>query len=309
MIGSEHKHNLLVILGPTATGKTEFAAQLAHKIGAEIISADSRQVYRRMDIGTGKDLEDYTIGEKRVKHHLIDICEPGVKYNVYEYQKDFIKIFSEIENRNQTAILCGGTGMYIEAVTKGYKLVAVPVNPGLREQLERKSLVELEEILAGYKRLHNKSDSDTKKRAIRAIEIEEYYKENTQVNTYMPNIRPLYIGISVDRELRRKRITSRLHKRLESGMVAEVESLLNEGIPAADLIYYGLEYKFITLYLTNQLSYDEMVSKLNTAIHQFAKRQMTWFRKMEREGIKIHWIDALLKPEEKLKLVDQVIKP
>lgn len=294
------KYNLVVVLGPTATGKTRFASLLANKIGGEIISADSRQVYRRMSIGTGKDLEDYIVDNKKIPHHLIDIQEPGTKYNVFEFQKDFIKAFNKINENNAIPILCGGTGMYIEAVTKDYKLISVPVNEPLREKLKHKSLPELEEILGTYKRLHNKTDTDTVKRAIRAIEIEEYYANNPEKESSMPQINPVYIGIHVDREIRRKRITERLNRRLNEGMVDEVKALIDDGIKPDDLIYYGLEYKYLTLYLTGQMSYEQMVKKLNISIHQFAKRQMTWFRKMEREGIKINWIDALHEDHEKL---------
>lgn len=294
------KYNLVVVIGPTATGKTRFASLLAHEIAGEIISADSRQIYRRMSIGTGKDLEDYSVNGKEIPYHLIDIQEPGVKYNVFEFQKDFVKVFEDIRKRKSTPILCGGTGMYIEAVTKDYKLIAVPVNELLREELKGKSLDELETILGTYKRLHNKTDTDTIKRAVRAIEIEEFYVNNPEVETSMPKIKPVYLGIKVDREIRRKRITERLRKRLEEGMLDEVKGLLEEGIKPEALIYYGLEYKYLTLHLTGQISYEEMFNKLNISIHQFAKRQMTWFRKMEREGVKINWIDATLSDEEKI---------
>ncbi len=294
------KYNLIVVLGPTATGKTHFASVIASKINGEIISADSRQIYRRMSIGTGKDLDDYIINGKEIPYHLIDIHEPGVKYNVFEFQKDFIKAYEIINKRKSTPILCGGTGMYIESITKDYKLISVPVNERLRNELKDKSLDELEAILKTFKRLHNKTDTDTIKRAIRAIEIEEFYSNNKEAESTMPQINPIYLGIKVDREIRRKRITDRLTKRLEEGMVEEVESLLNEGIKPEDLIYYGLEYKYLTLYLTGEMSYDEMVQKLNISIHQFAKRQMTWFRKMEREGIKINWIDGMSPEEEKV---------
>lgn len=302
------KYNLIVVLGPTATGKTRFASVLANNVDGEIISADSRQIYRRMSIGTGKDIKDYTVDGKQVPYHLIDIEEPGKKYNVFEFQKDFIRTFDEINQRKNIPILCGGTGMYIEAVTKDYKLISVPVNEELRKNLTGKTLEELTKILGAYKQLHNKTDTDTIKRAIRAIEIEEYYKTHPEKASSMPEIRPVYLGVKVDRELRRNRITERLHKRLKEGMVNEVKALLNEGIRPDDLIYYGLEYKYLTLYLTHQMSYDEMVAKLNISIHQFAKRQMTWFRKMEREGVKIHWIDALQSEEEKLKEALRIIQ-
>ena len=296
----ETNYNLIVVTGPTAGGKTRFGALLANELNSEIISADSRQIYKRMNLGTGKDYDDYVIGDKTIPYHLIDIHEPGYKYNVFEYQQDFTRIFKEIHARGKTPILCGGTGMYIEAVTQNYKLIAVPVNDKLRNELNDKSLPELEEILAKYKSLHNKSDSDTKKRAIRAIEIEEYYLKNPEKKSQLPSIKPIFFGVKFDRDSRRKRITERLHIRLQEGMVEEVKSLLAEGILPENLEYYGLEYKFLSWYLTNKITYDEMVEKLNTAIHQFAKRQMTWFRKMERNGIKIHWLDGYLPMEDKL---------
>jgi tRNA dimethylallyltransferase len=305
---SDQSFNLIVVLGPTATGKTRFAAKLAARMDSEIISADSRQVYRRMNLGTGKDYEDYLINGKQIPYHLIDIHEPGYKYNVYEYQQDFFNVFTNIRERGIIPILCGGTGMYIEAVTKGYKLMSVPVNEALRNDLKDKSLKELETQLSNYKKLHNTTDTDTKKRAIRAIEIEEYYISHPETEKNLPKIIPLYIGISCNRELRRKRITQRLHRRLENGMIEEVKHLLEEGISHEDLVYYGLEYKYITQYLTNVLKYDEMVQKLNIAIHQFAKRQMTWFRKMEREGIPIYWIDSSLPMHEKLLMAADYLK-
>lgn len=255
-----------------------------------------------MNIGTGKDYTDYIVNGKKIPYHLIDIKEPGYKYNVHEYQKDFFSAFSGIRNQNKIPILCGGTGMYIEAVTKKYKLISVPVNTSLRKRLEKKTLNELEIQLAQYKKLHNKTDTDTKKRAIRAIEIEEYYANQPEIKYDLPEIKPVYIGLSCDRSIRRQNITRRLHFRLENGMIEEVEQLLKEGISPEDLIYYGLEYKFITQYLTGILEYDEMVKKLNISIHQFAKRQMTWFRKMEREGVNIFWIDSSITLSEKLRM-------
>ncbi len=283
-------YNLLVIIGPTASGKTSFATQLAKKLNGEIISGDSRQVYRRMDIGTGKDYDDYLIDGELIPAHLIDIKEPGYKYNVYEFQNDFFKIYNEIQLRKKTAIFCGGTGLYIEAVLKGYKLIHVPSNYQLRESLKEKSLEELETILSQFRKLHNSTDTDTVKRAIRAIEIETYYQTHPEINVSLPEMRPLIIGIDIERDRRRERITKRLKQRIEDGMIDEVQGLLNEGIPSEDLIYYGLEYKYITQHLIGELSYEEMVNQLNIAIHQFAKRQMTWFRGMERRGVKIHWI-------------------
>ena len=301
------KYDLITILGPTASGKTPLAAALADKIGTEIISGDSRQVYRRMDLGTGKDLVDYVVEGRQVPYHLIDIVEPGTKYNVFEYQRDFLKAYDDITARGKTPILCGGTGMYIESVLKGYKLLPVPENPELRASLEGKSLEELTHILEGYKKLHNSTDVDTAKRAIRAIEIEEYYKQQPPEYREFPSLKSLIIGVDIDRELRREKITRRLKQRLEEGMVEEVRGLLNEGIPAENLIYYGLEYKFLTQYAIGELTFEEMFHQLETAIHQFAKRQMTWFRGMERRGFTIHWLDATLSMEEKTERIINLI--
>ena len=292
---------MITILGPTASGKTPVAARLAAEIGGEIISADSRQVYRRMDIGTGKDLEDYG----SVPYHLIDICEPGTKYNLFEYQQDFYDVYQQIRSRGAVPILCGGTGLYIEAVLKGYHLSPVPQNQALRDSLEGKPLDELSQMLADLKaktgsNMHNTTDVDSCQRAIRAIEIETYNLEHPTPRRELPPVDSIIIGIDIDRELRHEKITRRLKARLDHGMVEEVRALLDEGIPAEDLIYYGLEYKFLTEYLTGQLSYDEMFQRLEIAIHQFAKRQMTWFRGMERRGFKIHWISATLPMEEKV---------
>lgn len=295
-------YDLIAILGPTASGKTPFAAALAYQLDSEIISADSRQLYRGMDLGTGKDLEDYTVSGKQIPYHLIDIAEPGYKYNVFEYQQDFLKAYHDIRQRDKLPIVCGGTGMYLESVLKGYKLIPVPENAELREKLSAKSLDELTEILRGYKTLHNTTDVDTVKRAIRAIEIEEYYINNDLSRREFPKFESLILGIDIDRELRRKKITSRLRQRLNDGMVEEVKALLNKGISPDDLIYYGLEYKYLTLYVLGKLTYDEMFSQLEIAIHQFAKRQMTWFRGMERRGFTIQWIDAALPMEEKISI-------
>ena len=301
------KYDLITILGPTASGKTPLAAALADKLGTEIISGDSRQVYRRMDLGTGKDLVDYVVEGRQVPYHLIDIVEPGTKYNVFEYQRDFLKAYEEITAKGKTPILCGGTGMYIESVLKGYKLLPVPENPELRASLEGKSLEELTHILEGYKKLHNSTDVDTAKRAIRAIEIEEYYKQQPPEYREFPSLKSLIIGVDIDRELRREKITRRLKQRLDEGMVDEVRGLLKEGIPAENLIYYGLEYKFLTQYAIGELTYEEMFLQLETAIHQFAKRQMTWFRGMERRGFTIHWLDATLPMEEKTEQIINLI--
>lgn len=286
--------DFITILGPTASGKTGVAVKLAAEIDAEIISADSRQVYRRMDLGTGKDLEDYCINGKNIPYHLIDIAEPGTKYNVYEYQKDFLQAYNDIRSRGKKVIVCGGTGLYLESVLRSYRLSPVPQNPELRENLSGKSLEELTHILSQYKTLHNTTDVDSAQRAIRAIEIAEYYKHTPIDDRPFPTLTSYVIGIDVDRETRRQRISARLKQRLDNGMVDEVKRLLAEGIPADDLIYYGLEYKFLTLYAIGKMSYEEMFRQLEIAIHQFAKRQMTWFRGMERRGINIHW----MKPEE-----------
>lgn len=301
-------YDLVTILGPTASGKTPLAAALAFRLNAEIISGDSRQVYRRMDLGTGKDLADYVVDGKRIPYHLIDIVEPGYKYNVFEFQRDFLQAYDDIRQRGVLPILCGGTGMYIESVLKGYKLLPVPENPELRASLADKSLDELTTILAGYKKLHNSTDVDTVKRAIRAIEIEEYYRQQPVSAREFPAINSLVIGVDIDRDLRRTKITRRLKQRLDEGMVDEVKALLDAGIPAEDLIYYGLEYKYLTLYAVGQLTYDEMFHQLEIAIHQFAKRQMTWFRGMERRGFNIHWIDASLPMEQKVEGIVGLIK-
>lgn len=288
---------MITILGPTASGKTTLAAHLAAKTGAEIISADSRQVYRSMDIGTGKDLADYVVDGKKIPYHLIDICEPGTKYNLFRYQEDFLNAYEGIRNRGVKPILCGGTGLYIEAVLKGYSLSPVPQNAELRERLAGKSLEELTAMLVELKKktgstMHNRSDVDTAQRAIRAIEIEEHNLNNPMPERECPPIDSLIIGVDIDRDERRRKITNRLKARLEDGMVEEIQGLLRRGIPAEDLIYYGLEYKFVTEYVTGKLTYDEMFRQLEIAIHQFAKRQMTWFRGMERRGFHIHWLDA-----------------
>ncbi len=301
------KINLITILGPTATGKTQFAAHLAKLTNSEIISADSRQVYRGMDIGTGKDLADYVVDGFRVPCHLVDIVDAGEKYNVYEYQSDFLKVNEELQKREVIPVLCGGSGLYIESVLKGYKLINVPVNESLRKELEPYTLPELAARLSTFKKMHNKSDVDTKKRAVRAIEIAMYYQENGEIDYEYPEINPLIFGIQMDRKLVKERITLRLKQRLREGMIDEVEMLLKNGVQEETLIYYGLEYKFICMFLNKELSYNNMVEKLNVAIHQFSKRQMTWFRKMEREGFNIHWIDGTLPMDEKLKYALSVI--
>jgi tRNA dimethylallyltransferase len=293
-------YDLLVITGPTASGKTSLAVAIAKKTGGEIISADSRQVYRRMNIGTGKDYNDYIVDGIRLPCHIIDIVDPGYKYNVFEYQNDFIKVFSDLKERKVFPVVCGGSGMYADSIITGYKMVEVPPDSGLRIKLEKKSMEELKAILSTYKNLHNTTDLDSRKRVIRAIEIEHFNRNRRNHNIEFPKVRSLVTGITFDRTTRRQRITERLKQRLENGMVDEVKHLIDAGTNPATLIYYGLEYKYITLYLTGKLSFDEMVRDLEIAIHQFAKRQMTWFRGMERRGIKIHWIDGELPMEEKV---------
>ena len=301
-------YDLTAILGPTASGKTTLAVALADRLGGEIISADSRQVYRRMDLGTGKDLQDYIVGGRQIPYHLIDIAEPGTKYNVFEYQRDFLRAYDAIKARGRMPVVCGGTGLYLEAVLSGYRLLPVPENPPLRAALAGKSLEELTELLKGYKPLHNTTDVDTPKRAIRAIEIEEHYRHAPAEEHSFPRLKSLVVGVSIDREERRARISHRLRQRLDEGMVDEVRRLLDEGIAPDDLTYYGLEYKYLTLHVTGQLAYDEMVRQLEIAIHQFAKRQMTWFRGMERRGFTIHWIDASLPTAEKVAIARRLLE-
>ena len=305
-----HKYNLLTILGPTASGKTALAARLAYQLDGEVISADSRQVYRGMDIGTGKDLKDYIVNDAIIPVHLTDIADAGYQYNVFEYQHDFIRVLSDIRQRNKFPVLCGGSGLYLEAVLRNYRLIRVPLNETLRAGLAGKSLDELTGILKEYPvKLHNITDIVNEKRAVRAIEIADYYLRNPNPeNDDAPDITPLIIGIRYSVEERRRRITQRLHQRLREGMVEEVQALLNSGVLPEELIYYGLEYKYITLYLSEKMTYEEMVEKLNIAIHQFAKRQMTWFRKMEREGFVIHWLDGEMLLEDKIASVMKLLE-
>ena len=297
------KYELITLLGPTASGKTAFAVALADKLGAEIISADSRQVYRGMTLGTGKDLSEYTMNGKPIPYHLIDICNPGEKYNIFQFQHDFHTAFATIKAKGKPSILCGGSGLYIESVLSGYRLLDVPKNPELRESLKNKSLDELKLMLQSYKKLHNETDVDSTQRAIRAIEIAEYNRtKEPEMRDFEP-LNSLIIGVDIERDLRREKISLRLKSRLEEGMLEEVETLLNSGLSAEDLIYYGLEYKYLTLYLTGKLSYKEMYEQLEIAIHQFAKRQMTWFRGMERRGFTIHWLKAEMPMPEKIAFV------
>jgi tRNA dimethylallyltransferase len=301
--------NLITIVGPTATGKTKLAARLAHALDSEVISADSRQVYRNMDLGTGKDYADYLVHGKRISSHLVDIVDAGTQYNVYEYQRDFLKVFEPLRKAGIIPVLCGGTGMYVEAVLKGYKLIRVPVNQSLREELEKWPDRALIEKLRSFKTLHNTTDITQRKRLIRAIEIEAHYADHPEHDSDFPTIRSFIAGVMVDRETRRRRITERLHRRLKAGMVDEVRFLLDRGIKSETLIYYGLEYKFIALYLAGELTHEQMVDRLNTAIHQYAKRQMTWFRGMEKRGFDIFWVDGCLAVEEQARIIrDQLSK-
>ena len=304
---TEQEYKLICILGATASGKTSLACNLAIEINAEIISADSRQVYRGMSIGTGKDIEDYRVNGVEIPYHLIDITDAGNKYNVFEYQRDFLSALADIKSRRKEVILCGGSGMYIEAVLKGYRLINVPNNEVLRDDLENKTDDDLTALLASYKSLHNISDTSSRKRLIRAIEIADYYSNHTDIDTSYPKINSIIFGVKFDRESRRRRITERLKYRLEHGMIDEVKQLLDAGISPEQLIFYGLEYKFLTQYVLNELTYEEMFSALNTAIHQFAKRQATWFRRMEKNGFKIHWLDGYIPMKEKIEKINSII--
>lgn len=303
-----NKQNALItILGPTATGKTRLAAELAALIDAEIISADSRQVYRGMDLGTGKDIQDYVVDGKRIPYHLIDIVDPGYEYNIFEFQKDFLKAYQEIVKRDKKVILCGGSGMYLDAVLKGYHLSQVPENKVLRDELSLMNEDLLKEKLLGYGKVHNETDLTHRDRLIRAIEIHEFEKAQTSTKSF-PRLDSLNFGIHFEREEIRKRITSRLKSRLESGMIEEVKGLLEKGFTPEQLMFYGLEYKYVTQYVLGELRYNDLYQKLNSAIHQFAKRQMTWFRRMEKHGIRIHWINGELSSSEKLEIISKLIK-
>jgi tRNA dimethylallyltransferase len=294
------KYDLLIITGPTASGKTSLAVAIAVMVGGEIISADSRQVYRGMNLGTGKDYDDYLINGTRLQYHLLDIVDPGYKYNVFEYQRDFIRVYTSLKERKVFPVVCGGSGMYADSIISGYKMIEVPPDSGLRSNLEKKPMEELIEILSTYKKLHNSTDIDTKKRVIRAIEIEHFNHSKAKPVSKFPKIKSLVVGILPDRESRRSNISKRLSQRLDAGMVDEVRHLIDQGVKTDILIYYGLEYKFITLYLTGKMTYDDMVRGLEIAIHQFAKRQMTWFRSMEKRGVKINWLDGKMPKEEKI---------
>jgi tRNA dimethylallyltransferase len=307
MLKTNIQYDMLTILGPTATGKTRLAAMVASRLNGEILSADSRQIYRGMDLGTGKDLDDYIVDDIPVPCHLVDMADAGTQFNVFEFQQQFLKAYSDIISRGKFPVFCGGSGMYLEAVLKGYKLTHVPSDPARRLELSKLSLEELAGILKSYKKLHNSSDIETRNRAIRAIEIEEYLLRYPDSDYEFPEINSLIVGVQFDRNLRRERITARLRQRLDEGMIDEVKGLLDSGLQPEDLIWYGLEYKFITLYLTGELSKEEMFERLNIAIHQFAKRQMTWFRKMEREGFQIQWLDGSLPMQEKVNFILQLL--
>jgi len=301
-------YDILVITGPTASGKTSLAAMLARRLGGEVISADSRQVYRQMDIGTGKDYSDYLVDGIKVPCHLIDIRDPGYRYSVFEYQRDFVRVLADLRERDKFPVVCGGSGMYIDSVVSDHRLPEVPPDPDLRKMLEAKTIEELTSILSTYRKLHNFTDIDTKKRAVRAIEIEKYLADHRESIAAFPVSNPLVIGVLYSREKRRERISARLRARLQEGLIGEVQGLLDQGIDPETLIYYGLEYKYITLYLTCRMDYHEMAKSLQIAIHQFAKRQMTWFRSMERKGVIIHWIDGELSTDDKVAQVSKLLR-
>lgn len=292
--------NLITILGHTAGGKTSVAAHLAFQLNGEIISADSRQVYRGMDIGTGKDYDDYMVSGVKIPFHLIDIVDAGYEYNLFEYQQNFADAYERVVEAGHLPILCGGSGLYIEAVIKNYKMLRVPLNQELRNKLDDKGMDELEALLKSYGSLHNISDTSNRKRMIRAIEIAEYQSAGTEESTLLPELNPLIVGINYDRETRRNRITERLRSRIEGGMIEEVERLLESGVQHEKLKYYGLEYKYVSQYLQGEINRAQLFNSLNTAIHQFAKRQMTYFRGMERRGLEIRWLDGDLTVEEKV---------
>ena len=299
----DSNYDLLIVTGSTASGKTSLAVAIAKRVGGEVISADSRQVYRGMNIGTGKDYDDYLIDGSHIPYHLIDITDPGYKYNVFEYQRDFVRVYSKLKERNVFPVVCGGSGMYADSIITGYQMFEVPPDSGLRIELEKKSMEELKAILSTYKNLHNTTDTNTKKRVIRAIEIEHYNRNRVRQSSESLKVTSLVVGVIFERETRRRRISERLKQRLDEGMVDEVKQLIDLGVDSETMIYYGLEYKFITLYLIGKLTYDDMVRDLEIAIHQFAKRQMTWFRGMEKRGIKINWLDGSLQIEEKVERV------
>ncbi len=300
---SRNNISLIVITGPTATGKTTLAARVAAHVQGEVISADSRQVYRGMDLGTGKDLDDYVVDGRQIPYHLIDIADPGDEYNVYVFQEDFFKVYEDILKRKKQAILCGGTGLYIEAVLERYRLLKVPENPVLRKQLNTMSMEQMERMLSGMKRLHNITDTTHRERLTRAIEIAHYEQNHPDHHREYPELNPIIFAPLFERSELRRRITARLEERLNKGMVGEVERLLSSGLDPGQLVFYGLEYRYLTMYVCGDISYNEMFKRLNTAIHQFAKRQMTWFRRMEKKGVAIHWIDGRLPVEEKVNTI------
>lgn len=303
-----NSYNMIVVTGATASGKTALAAEVAYRLEGEVVSADSRQVYRGMDIGTGKDYCDYIVNGVHVPFHLIDITDAGTKYNLFEYQQDFRKAFEDIVSRDMLPVVCGGSGMYVESVLRGYQLVQVPVNNDLRRKLSAKTHDQMKELLISYGPLHNRSDLDNVNRTIRAIEIAEHTKQSGAAGFDWPDIRPLVVTVRYSREERRRRISVRLRNRLHEGMIEEIESLLKRGITPDDLVWYGLEYKFITLYLIGELTFDEMFSRLESAIHQFAKRQMTWFRGMERRGVEINWIEGNIPFEKQVEIVTNLFR-
>ena len=300
---TKNSYDLIVLTGPTATGKTKLAAQIAYELDGEIISADSRQVYKGMDIGTGKDLADYVINGKIIPSHLVDMVEPGYEFNVFEYRQEFDKAFAHIRKRDKQAIMCGGTGLYLEAALAGYNMLKVPENPALRKKLLTYSHDELIEKLAALKPLHNTTDTSSRERLVRAIEIETYQKDKISERSNNPGFSYIIFALDFPRNIIRERITERLKLRLENGMTEEVQQLLKKGLKPEQLTFYGLEYKYITQYVTGEILWDEMFRKLNTAIHQFAKRQMTWFRRMEKKGFEINWIDGMLDDQKKLELI------
>ncbi len=294
---------MITILGPTATGKTRLAALVAHRLPGEVISADSRQVYRNMNLGTGKDYDDYLVDGRKVPYHLVDIVDPGYEYNVFEFQEDFLKVFDQITAKGKVPVLCGGTGMYLEAALSGYQLVKVPENPSLRQSLQNKSLEELKLLLEAYRPLHNTTDITDHKRAVRAIEVAMHEKQHPEMKKKLPAFQSIVFGISLSRNEVRERITRRLKKRLDDGMADEVKNLLESGLSPQQVRFYGLEYRYLTDYVTGEITYEEMFRLLNTAIHQFAKRQMTWFRRMERKGVNIRWLNGNLPAEENAEIV------
>lgn len=296
---------MVTILGPTATGKTRLAALVAARLDGEVISADSRQVYRGMNIGTGKDYDDYLVEGILVPFHLVDMAEPGYEYSVFEFRQDFLKAYDDITKRGKTPVLCGGTGLYLESVLLGYELKNVPENAELRAELSKMSLNDLTELLHSIRKTHNTTDLTDRQRTIRAIEIAEFEKLNPDPGEPFPEINHLIFGIHFERNVIRQRITERLKRRLDIGMVDEVRNLLDSGMKPEQLTFYGLEYRYLTDFITGKITFDKMFQLLNTAIHQFAKRQTTWFRRMEKKGVNINWIEGELPIEEKINCILQ----